>query len=117
MARAPIVFNGNLDVDPVPVELFGKTYSIRQVTKTVQKRLEDIQDRLNQAAQNDDADGDAVVAILADGIDALLAIEGQHRTPAKKVLMDRWEADKLSLTQLQQIFEGLQEEELEARPT
>jgi hypothetical protein len=112
-----ITFNGNLDEEPVIVELFGKAYRLKPITKTVQKNLEKVTADLNSAFADEDADGDRIVKVLAEGIDALLGIEGAHRTPAKKVILDRWDADKLSVTQLNQIFEGLQEQEATARPT
>lgn len=102
-----ITLNGNHAAEPTVVELFDKQYRLRPITRSVQKSLEAVQAKLNSFG--DDADGDGVVDAMTDGLDALLAIEGGHRTPAKKLLLAKWNADELAVDQLEGFFVALQE--------
>lgn len=108
-----IKLNG-LGEEPTIVELFGKQYRLRPVTRSVQKGLEEMEGKLRNL--DDDASGDDVVAVLAAGIEVLLAIEGAHRTHAEKLILDKWNADQLSVEQLRSYFEAL-EESAANRPT
>lgn len=109
-----VKLNGNLAAEPTVVDLFDKKYRLKPITRSVQKGLEAVQDKLSGLGE--DADGDAVVDVITDGFDVLLGIEGQHRTSAKKLLLSKWNADELAVDQLEQFFEALQEAAA-ARPT
>lgn len=109
-----ISLNGQPSEEETIVELFDKSYRLRPITRSVQKNLEQVQSKLNSL--DEEGDADTVVDLLSDGLDALLAIEGQHRTSAKKMIVERWNADKLSLEQITGYFERLQEAAVQ-RPT
>jgi hypothetical protein len=95
------------------VEMFEHTYTVRPITRSVQKKLEGLNEALQALA--DEEDSDKVVATLADGLDVLLdPVDG---APAPKgVIVKQWKADALSLSQLHGLFEGVQEAAVE-RPT
>jgi hypothetical protein len=93
--------------------LFDHKYTVRRVTRSVQKALEESDERV-KAARNED-DSDKVVEAIAQGMDALLAGDG-HETPASDVLTAAWSEDRLSLTDLMQLDNDLQEAAV-ARPT
>lgn len=96
------------------VDLFGHEYRVLSVTRSVQKRLEAAQPALEKLETEENSD--AVVATLADAIDAILAPVKKATPPAKDQLVDAWQNDELSLTQLGALFERVQEASV-ARPT
>lgn len=106
------------DDDRDIVQLFDKTYRLQPVTRSVQKKLHVVSTALDAIPEDAGEDGyDQVVELLADGIDVLLEIDGTHRTSAKKLLMQKWESDDLTLQQIQNYYTELQTSEAEARPT
>jgi hypothetical protein len=103
----------DLTADTTAVEIFGASYTVRTITRSVQKKLEGLNEALQ--ALEDEEDSDKVVSTLADGLDVLL--EGAEGAPAAKALIvKQWKADALSLSQLRGLFEGVQEAAV-ARPT
>lgn len=100
--------------EPDVVEVFDHKFTIRRVTRSVQKGLEAV-DRKLRSAQDED-DSDKIVALMAEGLDALLEPNGKA-TPAKKVLMDLWKADDLSLDQINRLYEAVQESGTRRPPT
>jgi vacuolar-type H+-ATPase subunit E/Vma4 len=100
--------------DPDVVELFDHKFTVRRVTRSVQKGLETVDKKLR--AMGNEEDGDKIVALMAEGLDSLLAPNGKA-TPAKKVLADAWKADELSLDQLSSLYESVQESAAKRPPT
>jgi hypothetical protein len=100
--------------EPDSVELFGHTFTVKRVTRSVQKGLEGVDKKLR--AMNDDEDADKIVTLMAEGLDALLAPNGQG-VPAKKVLVDAWKQDDLALDQINQLYEQVQESATKRPPT
>jgi hypothetical protein len=107
-----------IGVDNVPepdvVELFEHKFTIKRVTRSVQKQLEATDKKLR--GLGDDADGDTLVQTIAEGLDVLLAPNGQ-KTAAKTVLLKHWRADELTLDQIGQLYEGVQESAARRPPT
>lgn len=101
--------NGN-QPDPIRVDLFDKQFTLRRVTRSVQRELERVEKAIREAD-----DGDTVVGLLGEGMDAMLKPE-QHRTSAKKLIGDRWESDELSIGDVNQLFVDLQEKAAAERP-
>jgi hypothetical protein len=104
----------DLTAEPTTVELFdGHTYTVKTITRSVQKDLE----KVDQSMQGlgDDADSDKGVGVIIDGLAALLApVNG---SPAvKKLLTDKWKADELDLQQINALYEAVQETGVK-RPT
>lgn len=92
--------------EPDVVELFDHRFTVKRVTRSVQKGLEGVDKKLRAMGDSDDAD--KIVALMAEGLDALLAPNGSG-VPAKKVLTDAWKADDLALDQINQLYEQVQE--------
>jgi hypothetical protein len=111
MART-IVIGGNLP-EPDVVVFFEQKYTVRRVTRSVQKALEKSDIKVKAAVENDDSD--MLVAAMADGMDALLDPDG-HEVPAKKAITEAWKGDKLSAEDLQTMYQQLQESAVQ-RPT
>lgn len=110
---------GGADNAPEPVEvyIFEHKYHLRRITRSVQKQLEKIDKRLTALSQGPDGDdSDKVVAILGEGLGALLQDNGTESPDPKKVITDSWKGDTLDLTQLNELYEELQEAATE-RPT
>jgi hypothetical protein len=100
--------------EPDVVEIFDHKFTIRRVTRSVQKGLEAVDRKLRAA--DDEEDADKIVALMAEGLDALLAPNGKQ-TAAKTVLMKLWKDDELSLDQINQLYEGVQESATKRPPT
>lgn len=100
--------------EPDVVELFDHQFTVRRVTRSVQKGLEAVDRKLR--TMDDDAEGDQVVALMTEGLDVLLEPK-TGKVPAKKVLGDAWKADDLSLDQINQLYEGVQESAAKRPPT
>lgn len=100
--------------EPDTIELFEHKFTVRRVTRSVQKKLEAVDKKIRQLG--DEADGDKVVALISEGCDALLEPNGKA-TPAKKVLVDLWKADELGLDQVTDLYEALQESAAKRPPT
>lgn len=103
----------DLKNEATTVDMFDHTYEVREITRSVQKKLEKVDAELN-ALQGED-DSDKVVAGLIDGLDALLA-PADGAPAVKRALTEAWKADKLSLAQLHGLFDGVQEASVK-RPT
>jgi hypothetical protein len=103
----------DLTAEATTLDMFGHTYRVLAITRSVQKKLEKAQPLLDTLEDEDD--GDKVVTSLADVIDALLAPEDEAPA-AKKVLLDAWKADQLGLSVVGALFEKVQEAAV-ARPT
>ena len=125
MAARTINLNGHIGDDVVLVNLLDRTYRLRPVTRSVEKQLIGIRTKIDaigaQARTDQEFDEEAaldqLVDLWTDGIDALLLIEGSHRTSAKKALLVEWEADKITPGTISGYFDQLQQDEAEARPT
>lgn len=103
--------------EPVEVYLFEHKYLLRRITRSVQKQLEKVDKKLKTTVAADDGeDSDRVVAVLGEGLAALLQNNGTESPDPKKVITDSWKADELDLRQLEELYDGLQEAAME-RPT
>lgn len=96
------------------VDLFGHIYTVRQVTRSVQKKLEGVEKKLRDALEADDAD--KVIDIIIGGLDALLE-PGEESPPVGKSLRDAWKADRLSINEINRLYESIQETAADDRPT
>jgi len=111
-----VVFRIAADTAPEPdsIELLDHKFTIRRVTRSVQKQLETVDKNLRALA--DDADGDEVVKAMAEGLDALLEPNGQKKA-AKTVLLELWKTDVLALDQINELYESVQESATKRPPT
>ena len=102
--------------DETTVELAdGNVYQIVPLTRSVQKKLEQVDRELRKIDLDENEDADAVVSVMIDGLSALLKPKG--KAPAvKAALTAAWESDDLSLAQIRGLMETAQESAVE-RPT
>jgi hypothetical protein len=103
----------DLTAETTTVAMFGGSYTVRPITRSVQKKLEGLNAALQSLAEEEDSD--KVVATIADGLDILLEPD-EGSTAAKAVIVKQWKDEALSLSQLHGLFEGVQEAAV-ARPT
>jgi hypothetical protein len=108
-------------VDPAsrPVlDVFDHAYRLQAVTRSVQKILHQAQVRMDELMRDPEEDGDGIVEQAAIILDALLKPEGNNKTTAKKLVMDKWKADELDVASLHGFSTDLQEQAAKAsRPT
>jgi hypothetical protein len=107
---------GNDEARPI-VDVFGKEYRLMAVTRSVERGLTKVERDMREMMKDADADGDAVVGVLCEGLNSLLKPEGTHRTPAGKLALEQWHKDALSLDDLRAFYDGLQEQAVTDRPT
>lgn len=88
----------------VEVDVFGALFTLKPVTRSVQKVLEKVEEELQGATT-----GDQMADAFAEGLGALLAPANGNRAGAKKLISDKWKADELSLDQITRFFTDLQE--------
>lgn len=104
----------DLTGETTEVDLFGHLYTVRQVTRSVQKKLEATDKKLVAALKSDD--GDKVIDAIIGGLDALL--EPAEKSPAVgESLKDAWKNDRLSLNEINRLYESIQETAADDRPT
>jgi hypothetical protein len=99
--------------EPVEVYLFEHKYLLRKITRSVEKALNGAQKKMDAL---EDGDSDKVVALLGEGLGVLLMNNGTESPDPKKVITDAWKADTLGLSELTELYDGLQEAAME-RPT
>lgn len=109
----PKITLADLTSEPTTVELFECSYSVKTLTRSVQKQLEKVQPKL--AAINKQDDSDQAIALLADAFDVLLAPENGS-PPAKKTITEAWKRDEITVGQLGALFDQV-EKASAARPT
>lgn len=97
------------------VAINEKTFRVRAVTRSVQIELNKL-DRDLRALGDDTDDPDELVTYYGRGMDLLLQPEG-HRTPVSKLVQREWEADRLSVKEIEQFTAGIQEIAAADRPT
>ena len=109
---------GPVEPDQRPVvDVFGLAYRLRALTRSVQSALDKVDKELRTSMNGDDADGDTLVGVLGGALEALLAPEGNNDRPVGELVVEKWEADELSLDALRRFADDLQEQAIEARPT
>lgn len=86
--------------DRPQVELFDRVYVVGAITRSVQTKLEQMEAEVGEAK-----DADAEFAVIADRFDVLLTPANGQRTPASKLLLENWQADKLAAPAVAAFFE------------
>ena len=98
-------------VTDVEVELFGVTFKALTPTRSVLKDAGELEDAL-EAADNNDVSMDLIGRML----DARLKATNGGRKKPSQIIKEKWEADELSLPQIQMFVADLTEAQF-ARPT
>lgn len=97
---------------PEEVGVFGRLFVTRRVSRSVNKKITDINERLSAAANDDEA-----FELVAEMMDALLAPTGGQKKTAGQVLREKWEADELFLDQIEEFSRQVQESAVQGPPT
>jgi hypothetical protein len=112
----PLSLGGvNRDSRPI-VDVFERAYRLKAVTRSVQKALDKVEKDLQVFYADDDADGEKFAVLVATACDELLEPEGNNRTKARTLILEKWKADELQIDELRRFFDDLQERAV-ARPT
>lgn len=85
------------DLASVEVDLWGKTFNTVPATRSVEKKIAELEGQLSQL--NDDQ-SDEIVALTAQVIDLRLKPAGQARKRAGELVVEKWNSDELTLSQL-----------------
>lgn len=93
------------------VELEGRVFAVAAMTRSRQAVVDDALAKLDGSTTTDEA-----AAAITGVIDAMVAPTGGQKKTAGAILLGLWEADKISISQLSQLLEDLQEAASE-RPT
>jgi hypothetical protein len=116
-SQRPLVLGGvDRDAREV-VQVFDLAYRLNNITRSVEKKLTECDKKIREVIGDDDADGDKLVPVLAEALDAMLDPEGNNKRRAKTVVMEKWKADELSIDGLRRFADDLQERAVAARPT
>jgi hypothetical protein len=105
MARVSLGGDNGYQHEPVEVDLWGRVFHTKPVTRTVKKRIVELQTKLLATT-----DADEEARIYADMVEAITVPANGSRKLAGAVIMERWDADKLSDEELADFAERLQEE-------
>lgn len=89
---------------PEEIGVFGKVYTTRRVSRSVNKQINEINEKIRAAAGDDEA-----FEALAELMDLLLEPEKGKRKKAGDVLREKWEADELFLDQINAFSESVVE--------
>lgn len=103
-------------LDTLDVDLWGNKYTMRQVTKSVSKRMDDAQQKL-QSINEETVDSNTAAVALIGVVDVLL--EPSDGAPAAAdLLTGLWDEDKLGMDWLNVFSDALMEEfKTRRRPT
>ena len=110
MAR--ISLGGQAAVEAIEVELWDRVFAVRPITRSVQNKVDELQAKLNAAA-----DADEAVALFAEQIGTLAEPTGGQKKTASAVIVEKWEADELEMAQIAAFVEQVQEAAAAGRPT
>jgi hypothetical protein len=85
------------DLASVDIDLWGKAFESVPPVRSVYKRIQELEQQL--LAISDD-DPDAQVRLTAEIIDLRLKPAGQGRKKASELIVEKWQADEITLGQL-----------------
>lgn len=94
--------------DTLEVDLFGNSYRLREITRSVGEKLNDAQRTAGELTE--DSRPDDIAAAVIGVIDVILAPLAEDTPTVAAVLGEMWEQDKLGLDWLNAFAESLQEE-------
>lgn len=96
-------------------DIYDLAYAVKRLTRSVQMALDKVDESLVPLLSGDGSDSDKIVALMAEGISAMLAPVGHQKT-AKTWLVELWKKDTLSLDEVHRLYSGIQDSAA-ARPT
>jgi hypothetical protein len=96
----------------VEVELWDRVFVSRPVTRSISKRMRELEEQRIQAESDDEA-----MRAWAELMSLLTVPTNGQKKPAGQLILEKWEAEELSLGQIASFVEQLQDAALEARPT
>lgn len=96
----------------VAVNLFGRTFHPRPMTRSVVKQVEEANAAVQAATSSDEA-----VERMANLLDVALIPTGNQRKSAGTLVREKWEAEELDLQMLSAFHERIVNGEAVDRPT
>src|SRR5690242_18972433 len=103
----------SLTAPEVEVELWGALFTVVPVTRTRQKAIQEIERELNDLDETVDQT-DKAVELMAPMRDQLLVPQQGKRKTASAHIIEKWNADELSYSQLEAFIKRLG---MASRPT
>jgi hypothetical protein len=85
------------DLASVDVDLWGKSFESIPPVRSVYKRIQQLEQQLLEIA---DDQPDEQVRLTAEILDLRLKPAGQGRKKASELIVEKWEADEITLGQL-----------------
>lgn len=86
----------------VEVELWGSLYRVKEVTRSVQSKLDAMDGAKFETA-------DEAVEVIGTALEALLEPLDGQQAGARGLIVSKWQADELSLQALERFFTDLRE--------
>lgn len=98
--------------DTVTVDLFGRDFELRPITKSVSAALEQLDQANAERFKDRDLEADPLtdeeqIAFWGGILDAILKPAGSQRKPASAVLTDAWDRDLVEITAVEPWVLGL----------
>jgi hypothetical protein len=99
--------------EPVDVDLWGSAFVTVPSTKSVVAKVMALEAQVGEIEARGNGDGtpDEIVGLLADIVDAKVKPKGNGRTKAADLIRRKWNADELSIDELNSFVEALTEAE------
>ena len=91
--------------EAIEVDLFGHDFETRNVTRTTQLQLAELEQLAEQATESQDVD--KMVEALAKVLDLRLKAADGKRTKPSTIIQQRWQADELNILELVKFVEEL----------
>jgi hypothetical protein len=82
-------------IDGVTVELWGTEFNLKPATRSVLKAAEEYERKLDEAK-----DADELVKLMGELLDIRVVPQNGKRKLASKIILEKWEADQVTLSQV-----------------
>jgi hypothetical protein len=85
------------DLASADVDLWGKAFETVPATRSVERKIQELEAKLRELT---DDQTDEMVALTAEMLDARLKPAGQGRKKASEIIIEKWNGDELTVSQL-----------------
>lgn len=110
--KRPTLGSSNGDgPEPIEIEMWGRIFTLRKVTRSVQRTISELSEKLDVTTDDDEA-----VVLFGDLIDAVAQPANGQRKTAGGLINEKWLADELEVAEIQRFAVEVQEAAAE-RPT
>lgn len=104
MARISLGGDDGYKHEPVEIDMWGRVFHTRPVTRSVKKRLAELQGALLETTDPDEEAG-----LYADMVEAFTVPTGGQKKTAGQLIREAWDADRLSDEELADFATRLQD--------